>query len=206
MNVAVITTRNEAATIGWLVKQASWYVDKVIVVDEDSTDDTRSEAFDAGAHVYLAAGGIGACQRYGWARALETGADRIVQFDAGGSHDPCEIPTLLASPVELVIGSRFCEGGAHLGSWWRAMASSMYVLCSGLPYEDVTSGYRVLTAEVAEYLLTKPYRALMHGWQTEALRYAHDAGFTVAEVPIIYRPSRSSLTIPIAREALRVLR
>jgi dolichol-phosphate mannosyltransferase len=145
----------------------------------------------------------------GWRHALEGGATRIVQIDAGGSHDPADIPTLLSSTADLVVGSRFCPGGRHVGNPRRALLSRVAAgACSfaqtGARYADWTSGYRVLSARCARYLLSVPYRATMHGWQIETLARAGEAGFSIEERPITYTAGRSSLNRAVAWEAFLV--
>lgn len=206
MNVAVVTTHNEEATIGDLVRAIP---EQTIVVDEGSTDRTRREAHVAGALVFRYEGGIGPCQRRGWRVALDMDAERIIQLDAGGSHDPHQIRYLLDADADLVIGSRFRCGGTHEGTWWRSSGSrSFAALCNARYHQrigDWTSGFRVISAYLAERLLGFEYRATMHGWQAESLRNAVGLGATVKEVAIDYRPSASSLRPAVIAEALRVL-
>lgn len=206
MNVAVVTTHNEAATIGPLVRALDM---DVVVVDEHSTDATTSIAHVAGAMVLAHEGGIGPCQRRGWRAALSMGADRIVQIDAGGSHDPADVPRLLADDAELVIGSRFCPGGSHEGPRWRSYGSRVYAAAANRRYgqsiADWTSGFRVFDRMLASDLLHFDYTATMHGWQAEALAAVVDIGAKVAEVPIRYTPSASSLKPRVIAEAIRVL-
>lgn len=210
MNVAVVTTRNEAETIGELVDGLWDYVEHVVVVDEHSTDDTREAASDNGAIVGVHTGGIGPCLAYGWRFAVnELQADRILQLDAGGSHAPEDSVQLLSSGADVVVGSRFCPGAQHVGDPGRALASRAYALSMSARtrtwHTDWTSGYRAFTREAVQTLLTFDYTARMHGWQTEVLRNAHTAGLTVEEVPIRYTAGRSSLNGSIAWEAVKVL-
>lgn len=210
MIVAVITTRNEAGSIGPLARALAAQGLPAIVVDAASTDGTALEAHWAGAHV-IAAGRrpIGPALMLGWREALAMEASRIVQIDAGGSHDPADLPRLLAVDADLVVGSRFCPGGCHVGNPWRALLSrAAAAACnwaqSGARYADWTSGYRVLSARCARYLLDVPYRATMHGWQIETLARAGEAGLSIQEVPITYTAGRSSLNRAVAWEAFLV--
>lgn len=209
MIVACITTHNEQASIGWLVHALREYVDHIVIVDEDSTDETFPRAYATGALVRTGHGGIGPCMMYAWRLALTYHPDRVVQIDAGGSHSPSDLPALLRSGADVVVGSRFVKGGRHDGTLRRRAGSRLYAAAwsikSGWWIKDWTSGYRVFTARAVKYLANQYYEAKMHGWQAEVLDRALDHGFTVEEVPIDYHASTTSLDRDVRREAMRVL-
>lgn len=197
----VVPCRNEAATIGGLVRRLLCH-GPVVVVDDGSTDDTWGEARRAGAIVvsHPRSRGIGPAVMSGWRQAL--GAKRVVVLDAGGSHDPAEVGRLLAVEADIVIGSRFVRGGRYLGGrWWRRWGSRLAaVACnlaqSGPWLHDWTSGYRVYSAKALEALRRPAYTATMHAWQIETLGVARDTvGLTIREVPITYRAGASSLRL-----------
>lgn len=210
----VITTFHEQATIGDLVDEAFYRLSPagVVVVDDLSTDATVAHAEAAGARVVVNPRrlGIGPSLVRGWASALDRGATRILQMDAGGSHDVADAPGLLHAldaGADVVIGSRFCPGAAYYnGPWWRPWASrSMGLACWGLTgsrFSDWSSGYRAFTADAATRLSACPTLAVMHGWQLEILAWAVSLGLTVAEAPITYRAGRSSMSPKVAREAV----
>ncbi len=209
MNAAVVTTLNEADSIGSLVTALYEHVKVVIVVDDGSTDQTRPLATHAGARVIPTAHvGIGPALVKGWQAALDYGAQRIVQIDAGGSHSPSEVPRLLAAQAAVVIGSRFGDGGRAIGRPLRVRLSKAAAMGMNLVasdhHTDWTSGYRCFSATAAARLAREPYTSRMHGWQIEVLLAAHRLGLTVAEVPITYRAGRSSFGWPIVSEAGRV--
>jgi len=202
-----VTTRNEVETIGELVRCVAPL--PIIVSDAASTDGTPEVARKAGAHVieHEKRIGIGPALIEAWQYALDHGAERIAQLDAGGSHDPNALPWLLAESADVVIGSRFCEGGQSHGRGWRAWCSRLAAMACNLaqagPWvHDWTSGYRVFTADAARRLLRYGYTVQMHGWQIETLGRARQEGMTIAEVPITYRAGRSSLTLAGVREAM----
>lgn len=204
---AVITTHNEAASITSLITMCRLTCDDVVVIDEGSTDGTRYLAVEAGAWVRSHSGGIGPCQRQGWKYALLRGADRIVQIDAGGSHDAGEIPYMLKEPADVVIGSRYLAGSVNHNKWWRRVGSEVYAWMwdwrTGAHHTDWTSGYRVFSREAAQYLMGCSYMASMHGWQAECLAWAEQAGFEIAEYPIAYEGGKSSLSRSVVREAMK---
>lgn len=211
---AIITTLNEEATIGDLVRDLRDQGLVVYVVDDSSTDRTCDEALVAGARLlsnYPLRLGIGPSLMAGWRQALDDGADRLLQIDAGGSHDPYEAHRLLGELVthDMVIGSRFCPGAAYIGGvWWRPWASRLAACAFSAAHGgwrwDWTSGYRAFTANAARTLLAHSYRATMHGWQAEVLAWAGGERMKIKEVPITYRAGRSSLNRKVAHEAIGV--
>lgn len=212
MIAAVIATRNEAETIGILISRLAPYVERVYVSDESDDSGTVYEARKAGGviveHWPNVRTGVGPSLMRGWREALHCGFDTIVQIDAGGSHNPGDIPSLLYGDVDIVIGSRFLTASEYVGRQWRNVASRVYGYSmyarSGLPVFDWTSGFRVFTAEAVSELLTVEYRAHMHGWQAEVLLRAHELGLTVEERPIRYQAGDTSLRLPHIWEAVRV--
>lgn len=212
--VATITAQNEANTIGELVRVLKEQGMIVIVADANSTDTTAPEADAAGA-IVLAEGGIAPNIRdnllMAYRKALDLGAGAILQIDAGGSHDPAQAPQLLTQLVDAdyVVGSRFMDGGAYLATGFTRpmlsrLATAMCNRVTGRDFSDWTSGYRAMTADVAEHLLNQSYHATMHGWQIETLASVLRAGYKVAEAPISYRAGRSAFDTRIAIEAVGV--
>lgn len=213
MNIACVTTLNEAATIGALVKQLAIMFDAVIVVDNASTDLTQEIALKNGAYVIgnNCAQGIGPALMQAWQASLELRADRIVQIDAGGSHSPIDAKMALIklANCDMVIGERF-NRGKYFGRRWRAYASRAVTSAlnskTGFVFSDWTSGLRAFRADLITTLIDKYYYANMHGWQIEVLYNAAMAGARIDETPIYYRAGRSSMSISAAREALEVYR
>ena len=211
---ACITARNEAATIGDLVAGLHEWGHVVVVVDDGSHDGTGTLARLEGAFViwHEVSEGIGRSLMEAWRFALERGATRIAQLDAGGSHDPAELVRLLAAAdmpgVDMVIGSRFMLGGGYHGRAWRAGCSRLVSMVlnmsqAGAWIRDWTSGYRVFSAEAAQALLAYEYGAKMHGWQIEVVARARQERLKVIEVPITYHAGPSSLNLVAVHEAVR---
>lgn len=210
--IAVITTYNEAGTIGPLVFSLRQLVTEVIVEDGGSSDGTFEEAATYGAITASThkRRPIAQCLTTGWGEALKLGADRILQIDAGGSHRVTDAQPLLASDADLVIGSRFVKGSRYEGNPKRQMMSRIAgmacnVALPGAVWKDWTSGYRVFSREAAEYLVDQEYRGRQHEWQIEVLAKAIDAGFTVEEVPITYIAGRSSFNTRTMKRCLDML-
>lgn len=204
MIVALVPTRNEADTIRALVNDLYEHVDRVWVID-DSDDDDRTwvRALGEGAWVYEGKGSIASAIRQGWKRAGLKGVDRLVTIDAGGSHSVKDLPRLLKSDADLVIGSRFVPGGAHSGA--RRFLSRAYARLhrtKGGPVKDPTSGYRVYSKAAMAYLRTREFKCHRHAFQAEVLTYAHRKGMTIEEIPITYKAGDSSLNPYAVIEAI----
>ncbi len=219
---AVITTHNEADTIGELVRTLRAMDVHPFVVDAGSNDGTWRKANDAGATVRVWSERLplrdGLLQ--GWRLALDWDCDPIVQLDAGGSHDPADFHGLKAAmdfddPAPwMVLGSRFLPWGdapgEYIGNRRRAFMSRLAaVACNlktGRRFTDWTSGYRLFRADALRLLLAHEYRSRGHAFQIEVLANAIGHGFPIAEAPITYRAGRSSFNRAAAREAFDLWR
>ncbi len=156
---AVIPALNEAKTIGPIVSKCLNYVDRVMVVDGGSSDETCRVAAAAGAHVLrLDARGKGLAMR----RAiLEAEADAVIFVDADGSHVPEDIPALLGPILEgcadLVIASRLTGGSDELryrGDHFLRTAGTRFIqACANLIFRtdltDIQNGFRAIRIPVA---------------------------------------------------------
>ena len=145
----------------------------------------------------------------GFRRALDLGADRVVQMDADLSHDPADVPRLLASHADLVLGSRYVPGGGTRN--WplpRRLLSrfgSVYArLWLGLPQRDLTGGFKAWRRETLQGVLGAPVDSEGYAFQVEMTLRAIRAGSTVEEVPIVFTEradGTSKMTPAIAIEA-----
>jgi len=217
MNGAVITALNEADTIGALVKSLRSQGLAVCVVDDGSTDNTGIIARSWNAHVirHDTPRGIGRSLVEAWRYAIAQGWEYITQIDAGGSHDPADVPILInwisASPEigTVVIGTRFVlaysyQGGSawrKLGSKWTARALNF---ATHQHITDWTSGYRVFSRRALQCLVDVPYLTNMHTWQIEVLHAAIQRGLTIAEAPITYKAGQSSFSWRLLDDLIRV--
>jgi glycosyltransferase involved in cell wall biosynthesis len=142
---------NEEGSIARMVLGCQKYVDRVVVVDDGSTDATADRAASAGAHVVRHEwnAGYGAALRTCFETAREMDADRMVIIDSDGQHDPDEIPQLLLPldrGVDLVIGSRFCNGNGQDIPAYRKVGMKVLDITTnflgGLSVTDTQSGFR----------------------------------------------------------------
>lgn len=142
---------NEERSIARMVLGCQKYVDRVIVVDDGISDATAELAISAGAHVVRHEwnAGYGTALRTCFETAREIGADRMVIIDSDGQHDPDEIPQLLQPldrGVDMVIGSRFCNGNAQDIPAYRKVGMRILDITTnflgGLSVTDSQSGFR----------------------------------------------------------------
>lgn len=157
--VAVIPAYNEEKTIGEVVINTKKYVDKVIVVDDNSQDTTYEKALNAGASVIKlnANKGVGFATRVGCDIACEEGADIIVTIDADGQHDPADIPklikTLKEEKLDIVFGSR--RRNRHMPFIKRVGNFGLSLVVSflfGINIKDSQTGFHAFTNEAYKKL------------------------------------------------------
>lgn len=203
----MIPTYNEAENIEPLIDAIlahgpGW---EVLVVDDDSPDGTwrlvaaRAEA-DPRVHLLHRKGerGRGTAGIAGFRKALELGADGVLEMDADFSHDPRYIGDLVAASADadIVIGSRLVEGGGEAGrSFTRRCitrgASFFIRTVLRLPVRDPTSGFRFFRREVLEAMPWDAMRSQGPEIVQEILVAARARGFRMVETPIIFQERRA---------------
>ncbi|CAN0495487.1 unnamed protein product, partial [Phaeothamnion confervicola] len=155
--------------------------------------------------------GIGPAYRDGFRMALAAGADLVMEMDCDFSHDPDDIPHLLAATMQadVALGSRYVAGGGvrDWGIVRRAISRGgcLYAkLVLGVPVNDLTGGFKCFRREVLERLPLDEVSARGYGFQIEMTYRALLAGFHVAEVPITFSDrelGRSKMSRGIVLEA-----
>ncbi|MGI8529717.1 MAG: polyprenol monophosphomannose synthase [Geodermatophilaceae bacterium] len=191
----------------------------ILVVDDDSPDGTgrlADELAAADRHVHVlhraAKQGLGAAYKAAFGWAASRGYDAVVEMDADGSHDPTQLPRLLAElgTADLVLGSRWVDGGAVL-DWptWRRVLSrggNTYArLLLRLPVRDATGGYRVFRTEVLRALPLAEVSSAGYCFQVDLVWRTWQAGYRIREVPITFRErtvGQSKMSGSIVAEAL----
>jgi dolichol-phosphate mannosyltransferase len=156
--------------------------------------------------------GLGRAYLAGFERALAGGAELILEMDADFSHDPADVPRLIAAAdaADLVLGYRYVPGGGieNWGPLRRVLSrgGSLYArVLLGLPVRDLTGGFKCFNRRVLEGIDLEGVHADGYGFQIELTYRAIRAGFTVTEVPILFRERReghSKMTARIALEAV----
>lgn len=173
---------------------------ELLIVDDNSPDgtgrlaDTLSDA-EPRIHVLHRAGktGLGTAYRDGFAWALRAGFDTVVEMDGDGSHQPEELDRLLcaAETHDVVVGSRWVRGGIVTDWPWQrkllSRAGSAYArLALGLPYRDITGGYRAYSSQALRRMDLDSLASQGYCFQIDMLARARDAGLDIAEVPITF--------------------
>ncbi len=210
----------EAIVVAALEQLATTGLEHTILVVDDGSPDGTGDIADrlAGEHPQLrvmhrpAKQGLGRAYIAGFEEALAHDAELILEMDADFSHDPADLPRLIAAAgaADLVLGSRYVPGGG-VENWGglRRMVSrggSWYArVVLGVPVRDLTGGFKCFNRRVLEAIDLQGVHANGYGFQIELTYRAVQAGFTVAEVPIRFRERRegeSKMTPRIALEAV----
>jgi dolichol-phosphate mannosyltransferase len=216
----ILPTYNEAENLAEVVARVLEHPYSVLIVDDDSPDGTGRLAAQLAAEeprlsVLQRSGkqGLGSAYAEGFSVALAAGAEILCEMDADLSHDPDELPRLIAAVedgAQLAIGSRFVPGGAiegwprrrrFLSRWGNRYARVML----GVPVKDLTSGFRAFRAEALSRLRADTCRSAGYAFQVEMAWRAHLLDYRITEVPITFRErrrGRSKLDGRIIREAM----
>jgi dolichol-phosphate mannosyltransferase len=224
--IVIIPTYNEASGI-WSILDQALGADpslEIVVVDDNSPDQTaeavRSHgAFGRRVHLIARAGklGLGSAYKDGFRWAMERGFDSCVQIDADLSHDPGDIPRLIAAlenGADVAIGSRYA-GGVRVLNWpqgrlFLSIGASKFVRAlTGLPLTDATSGFKAIRCDVLRRLDWSGFKTEGYGFQVELHYFLWKADAVLVEVPIVFterRAGQTKMTAGIALEAIwRVL-
>ena len=201
----MLPTFNERENIIPLIEEIlalnNQYNFHVLVVDDNSPDGTAQLVKDKFGHdvrvktlVRLKRRGRGAAGIEGFKAALAMKPDFIIEMDADFSHQPREIPRLLAHTEEadIIIGSRFVKDGRdnerNLIRRLITFFVRLYIRKSfKIPINDVSSGFRCFRPEVLEALDLDDLISVGPSVVLETLYKAHLLGFKMKEVPITFR-------------------
>ena len=217
----VIPTYNEAANVEAIVTAALERLPeprRLLIVDDSSPDGTgriadrlAQEDDDVAVLHRPAKRGLGPAYVAGFREALAGGAELIAHMDADFSHDPADLPRLLAAAADadLVLGSRYVEGGevADWGPGRRAISrwGSAYARNAlGVGIRDLTGGFKVFHRRVLEAIDPGSLASLGYAFQVETTFRAIVSGFRVVEVPITFRDRRvgeSKMSVWVMLEA-----
>jgi dolichol-phosphate mannosyltransferase len=170
---------------------------RLLIVDDSSPDGTGALADELAAEHQLVdvihrteKQGLGPAYAEGFEFAFSGGAEIICEMDADFSHDPHDLPRLVAAVeggADLAIGSRYVSGGATPDwPWHRRLLSkggNLYArLALGLATNDATAGFRAYRAACLRQLSAATCGASGYG-----LMRAADHGCVIEEVPVVFR-------------------
>jgi dolichol-phosphate mannosyltransferase len=219
--IVVVPTYNECENLPLLAPRVLEQDPRLelLVVDDASPDGTGKIADELAAksprvHVLHRPRkqGLGPAYRAGIARALDLGADTVVQMDADFSHPPETLPRMLAEieACDVVMGSRYLDGItvvnwpierillSYYGNWYVRKVT-------GLPISDTTGGFRCMRRALLEQIHLERIRADGYAFQIELNYRIARAGARIVEIPFFFLDRTrgvSKLTLRIGLEAL----
>jgi dolichol-phosphate mannosyltransferase len=173
--------------------------DRVLVIDDDSPDGTGALADRLAAELPFVdvlhrprKEGLGRAYVSGFRVALAEGAELVLEMDCDFSHDPRDVPRLIAATADadLVLGSRYVPGGG-VRDWGLvrrliSRAASLYTQLLLMPVKDATGGFKCFRRAVLEQLDLDSITSRGYMFQIETTFRARRAGFRVVEIPITF--------------------
>ena len=221
--LVIIPTYNESENIAAMIDRVlALDADfDLLVIDDGSPDGTAAivrreqPAREGRLHLLERSGklGLGTAYLTGFRWGLERGYDCLCEMDCDFSHDPDDLPRLVAAVeagADVAVGSRYVQG-VNVVNWpmSRLLISyfgSRYVqLATGMPVRDTTAGFVCYRREALAQIDLDNIRMKGYGFQIEMKYTAWRLGLRVVEVPIIFterREGQSKMSGGIVREAL----
>jgi dolichol-phosphate mannosyltransferase len=223
-SLVVIPTYNEIENLSALVEQVLAQGDFDVLIVDDHSPDGTGELAEALADRFLKRvavlhrarkQGLGTAYLAGFSDALARGYQHIFEMDADFSHDPTALPALRAAldDADLVLGSRYVRGG-ETKNWPIArrllsQGGSLYAATIlGLPFHDLTGGFKGFSARVLRTLDLDAIRSNGYAFQIEMTYRAYQSGFRIVERPITFvdrRLGHSKMRPAIVGEAIRIV-
>jgi dolichol-phosphate mannosyltransferase len=219
--LVIVPTLNERENLPVLVAGLMQHPGVAVMIVDDRSSDGTGEVAEALAQKYAGRievvhrsdrPGLGRSYIDGIRRAVAAPVDVIGQMDADLSHDPAQLPRLIAATAQadVVIGSRYVPGGAVVN--WparRRMLSrfaNMYIrVVTRLHARDCTSGYRCWRRDALAALPLDRFRSDGYSFLVEMLYVAASQGWRTAEVPITFverRVGQSKLSAGVLMESM----
>ncbi|HVA30791.1 MAG TPA: polyprenol monophosphomannose synthase [Gaiellaceae bacterium] len=197
--VICLPTYNERENLEAMLRALAPLGVRVLVIDDNSPDGTGEIADRLAAELDFVSvlhrthkEGLGPAYLAGFQRALADGADYVLEMDCDFSHDPADVPRLIAaceSGADLALGSRYVDGGGteNWGLTRRLVSAggSFYARALlGVRLRDLTGGFKCYRRAVLERIDLGAIRSKGYAFQIEGTYRTLRAGFTVVEVPI----------------------
>jgi dolichol-phosphate mannosyltransferase len=194
-----LPTYNERENLEAMLRALAPLGVNVLVVDDNSPDGTGEIADRLAAELGFVSvlhrerkEGLGPAYLAGFRRALANGAEYVLEMDCDFSHDPSDVPRLLAACEEgadVALGSRYVPGGGtenwglarRIVSWGGSFYARVLL---GVPTRDLTGGIKCFRRRVLETLELDAIHSKGYAFQIETTYRALRRGFRIVEVPI----------------------
>jgi dolichol-phosphate mannosyltransferase len=196
-----LPTYNERENLEAMLRALEPLGVRVLVIDDNSPDGTGEIADRLAAELDFVSvlhrerkEGLGPAYLAGFRRALDDGAELVLELDCDFSHDPKDVPRLIAAceaGADLALGSRYVEGGGTenwgLGRRIVSWGGSFYArLLLGVRVRDLTGGFKCYRRQVLETIDLEAIHAKGYAFQIECTYRTLRKGFRVVEVPILF--------------------
>ncbi len=220
-SLIIIPTYNEKENINRLIPEILKYLPNthILFIDDNSPDGTADtiktlQRTNPKLHLLERPGklGLGSAYIQGFKWALKREYEFIFEMDGDFSHHPKYLPKLLevARTHDLALGSRYIKDGG-VENWpvhrkLLSLGGSFYSrTLLGLPYKDLTGGFKCFRRKVLQSLNLDQIQSEGYCFQVELTYRAHQKGFKISEVPIIFserQHGKSKISKKIVLEAL----
>ena len=156
--------------------------------------------------------GLGRAYVAGFQRAIDLGADKIVQMDCDFSHDPNDLPRMIAEDADLTIGSRYVKGGDTPGWPFKrrliSRAGGIFIrTVTGMPLRDPTGGFKCWKVSTLKKIDFATVGSKGYSFQLEMNHRTWKAGCAIKEIPIVFTDrvaGYSKITAGIATESIKI--
>jgi len=156
--------------------------------------------------------GLGRAYVAGFAKAIELGAEKIVQMDCDFSHDPKDLPRMIAEDADLTIGSRYVNGGDTPGWPFKrrliSRAGGIFIrTVTGMPLRDPTGGFKCWKVSTLKKIDFATVASAGYSFQLEMNHRTWKSGCTIREIPIVFTDrvaGYSKITAGIATESVKI--
>jgi len=218
--VVCLPTYNERENLPRVLDALEPHGVHVLVIDDNSPDGTGELADRLAAERDWVSvlhrpqkDGLGPAYLAGFRQALGDGAELVLQMDCDFSHDPNDVPRLIAAVeagADVALGSRYVRGGGirNWGLHRRLLSrgASIYTRLLLMPIQDASGGFKCFRREVLESIELDGIEATgMVSFQVEVTYRALRKGFRVVEVPIVFvdrTAGHSKMSRAVAFEAI----
>jgi dolichol-phosphate mannosyltransferase len=218
--VVCLPTYNERENLEQMLRALADKGVRVLVIDDNSPDGTGDLADALASQLDFVdvlhreqKEGLGPAYIAGFRRALAGGAELVLEMDCDFSHDPKDVPRLIAAVAEgadLALGSRYVKGGA-IRNWgivrrFVSAGGSFYArVLLGTRVRDLTGGFKCYRRSVLEAIDLDAIHSKGYAFQIETTYRALRAGFEVVEIPITFADRQaggSKMSRTIVAEAI----